>query len=546
DEELVNGSFIREAVKDDHANALAVSVTNLGPKGEVQSRFNSIRLWRNGLGFSYRDIVHNQLQFHGPTQMTTITILHYGYVTGTKKSEEKYSRTISLLERQLREGTSNRAFTILNMIKIFVAFQKYDQALSAGEELLAGTVGSGALDKNLRVEFLLAMALAYYKIKSYARAAELYQQILSTTPYCVDALLGLGLMAMDTDDLENAEKWFRQYLETWGEAVQELGRSLNVHHNSFPDQIYYNLGLVFMKRKDMKQAVSFFEQALQFNPRYAVAHVQLSENYLALGDVARAEHHAGQALKLNLREAGLNLLGAVNLEKGRLSEAESCFRKCLIEFPESSYAKHNLGALLWKEGRRLDARRYFEEAAGRDPQNAVFQSSLDKALKNIKEIPTISLCMMIKNEAKFLARCLKSVETVVDEIIVVDTGSTDESVEIAKSFGVRLYEHPWFDDFSGMRNITISYATGDWIFILDGDEEFEAADKPLLRRIARSALEQSAQGVAVIVHNYYGKGKGDTKGASIRLFRNDGKIHYEGIVHNDLIIPGTVLPSPIR
>jgi glycosyltransferase involved in cell wall biosynthesis len=84
--------------------------------------------------------------------------------------------------------------------------------------------------------------------------------------------------------------------------------------------------------------------------------------------------------------------------------------------------------------------------------------------------------MIVKNEEACLERCLKSVCDHVDEIIIVDTGSTDGTVEIAKSYGARIYHHPWENDFSKHRNQSLSYATGGWIFQLDADEELFPED----------------------------------------------------------------------
>ena len=72
----------------------------------------------------------------------------------------------------------------------------------------------------------------------------------------------------------------------------------------------------------------------------------------------------------------------------------------------------------------------------------------------------ISLCMIVKDEERFLPQCLNSVKGYVDEIIVVDTGSTDRTVDIAKRYGAKIYHHPWENDFSKHRNLSISNATG--------------------------------------------------------------------------------------
>ena len=77
---------------------------------------------------------------------------------------------------------------------------------------------------------------------------------------------------------------------------------------------------------------------------------------------------------------------------------------------------------------------------------------------------------MVKNEEQCLEKCLQSIKKVVDEIIVVDTGSTDQTADIAKQNGAKIYHHPWEGDFSKHRNQSMSYAKGDWILIIDADE----------------------------------------------------------------------------
>ena len=143
--------------------------------------------------------------------------------------------------------------------------------------------------------------------------------------------------------------------------------------------------------------------------------------------------------------------------------------------------------------------------------------------------------MIVKNEEAFLGNCLKSVVDHVDEIIIVDTGSTDRTVEIATSFGARIYHHLWQDDFSFHRNQSISYAQGHWIFIIDADEEYRASSQRSLREEIALAEKQGIEALSMRVENSCNEGKETVCLDSIRIFRSNGRIRYEGIVHNYLL-----------
>ena len=156
--------------------------------------------------------------------------------------------------------------------------------------------------------------------------------------------------------------------------------------------------------------------------------------------------------------------------------------------------------------------------------------------------PRISLCMMVKDEEKSLPRCLDSVKDYVDEIVIVDTGSTDRTVEIAESYGAKVYHHPWEKNFSKHRNQSISYATGDWILIMDADEELDAETVHLLRKIVH---EETTSVISFNVKSYMGDGAYYTEGNSTRLFKNGLGYHYKGYVHNQLVAPGEATPSSI-
>ncbi len=155
---------------------------------------------------------------------------------------------------------------------------------------------------------------------------------------------------------------------------------------------------------------------------------------------------------------------------------------------------------------------------------------------------TISLCMIVKDEEKSLTRCLDSVKDYVDEMIIVDTGSTDRTVEIAKSFGAKIFNHPWEGSFSKARNYSLKYATCDWILYLDADEELSKEDAPRLKEIVK---DNNATVISFVIKNKFKDSTQESYANMIRLFKNFIGIYYEGIVHNNIIYSGKCLYSPL-
>jgi tetratricopeptide (TPR) repeat protein len=94
----------------------------------------------------------------------------------------------------------------------------------------------------------------------------------------------------------------------------------------------------------------------------------------------------------------------------------------------------------------------------------------------------LSACLIVKNESQFLAQCLESVKGIVDEIVVVDTGSTDDTVAIAESFGAKIAHFEWCNDFSAARNVSLNEATGQWALWIDADEALDARSVEMIRQ----------------------------------------------------------------
>jgi tetratricopeptide (TPR) repeat protein len=126
-----------------------------------------------------------------------------------------------------------------------------------------------------------------------------------------------------------------------------------------------------------------------------------------------------------------------------------------------------------------------------DAETGKLAKSIKRSAFFIRQIPpslspmSLSLCMIVKNEATQLARCLSSAQGIVDEMIVLDTGSTDETISLAQSFGAQVHCFPWNNNFSEARNECLKYATGDWVLVLDADEMLAPEIVPQLQQVIR-------------------------------------------------------------
>ncbi|HEY9648116.1 MAG TPA: glycosyltransferase [Chroococcidiopsis sp.] len=159
----------------------------------------------------------------------------------------------------------------------------------------------------------------------------------------------------------------------------------------------------------------------------------------------------------------------------------------------------------------------------------------------------ISLCMIVKNESAHLSRCLASVQPFVDEMIVVDTGSEDDTVAIARRFGATVSQFDWCDDFSAARNYSLAQATGEWILVVDADEELIIQSEQFrqeLHTIPDAVLQCNLKRLEV-PHETVGMPK-VTPIYTARLFRNQPELRYVFPYHEQLYYQGAPLnPSQV-
>jgi hypothetical protein len=141
----------------------------------------------------------------------------------------------------------------------------------------------------------------------------------------------------------------------------------------------------------------------------------------------------------------------------------------------------------------------------------------------------LTASMIVRDEARCLARCLRSITPLVDEIVVVDTGSVDDTVAIARSFGARVAHRPWDDDFAAARNRALDLATGDWVLYVDADEFLEHGDRTALD--VALAEHPDAIALRLLLRSV----EGHTPFREYRLWSNRPDIRFRGRIHETVV-----------
>jgi tetratricopeptide (TPR) repeat protein len=171
------------------------------------------------------------------------------------------------------------------------------------------------------------------------------------------------------------------------------------------------------------------------------------------------------------------------------------------------------------------------------PNNGLVHRFLDSAVR-------LSLCMIVKNEEQNLPLCIAPLRPVLDEIVVVDTGSTDRTKEIARELGARVFDFPWVDDFSAARNESIRRATGNYILWLDGDDRVDESEVHKLARLKSMLSPRKDKGYYLYV-NSQSPIDGETQFCQLRIFPRVPGAKFRGRVHEQIFHRLTRLGIPL-
>jgi len=447
------------------------------------------------------------------------------------------------------KGVMGKGLIAFNSMERADEFSHKGDVEKAVDALLDG-IGSSHNDRSLYVAAAKILA-----------AAKQFQDALDT----LDEIPQIkGVVNTQTSVMEEA-----RILELRGFCMAGLGRDDEAQEYAEKALLLYqdfapalNLkGMLAYKQGNSLEAEKFFERAIAADPSYGEPYTHLGTMKWEAGDEEEA---------LELYERGFILAPAVfdvaalyhaaMTAKEKFSRCEKFSRDAAALFPNNKKIEYMLIDLLIKQDKYDEAMENVEAAivkfgiddgilaaAGR-VRDVLGPMEIDKSIEKDK---TVSLCMIVKNEEKYLAKCLQSVKPVVDEMIVIDTGSTDRTNDLARVFGAKIYDYKWDNDFSDARNYSISRASGAWIFTLDADEVLSSIDYKAFRNIIDGNTDKLAA-YLITTRNYTNKtniigwminsgeypdeeaGAGWIPTRKARLFHNDSRLRFDYPVHEML------------
>ena len=276
---------------------------------------------------------------------------------------------------------------------------------------------------------------------------------------------------------------------------------------------------------DPEVELALWRQARHLDPDSATLHSHEAFALLGLRRFEDVVRVLGPALSRWPRMVHIgNVLGVALCELGHFKGAAQLFEHVLRLDPEYPNGKGNL----------TTARR----ASGRSkPVPPRLRQHIDQAIAEARASrrPTLAVCMIVKNESEFIEGALNSVRKIANEMIVVDTGSDDDTVAIAERCGAQVHYFPWTGDFSAARNASLAPATTDWVLVLDADERLTEASRTPLRAVMEEYWDpEDLRVVCVKIHNLTRDGRFMSDGFSGRLFQNHPDMRFDGRVHEEV------------
>lgn len=283
-------------------------------------------------------------------------------------------------------------------------------------------------------------------------------------------------------------------------------------------------GLNYLTKGNYDKSEISLNKALEIYPQNDRANFYLANIMTTKGEYKKAlEYNINSLITNPNQEDYNNLIGVILYKLGDYKLSESFFKRVIYLMPEHGGAKESLKAIETIKTSQFDNKDIVHDKRDILEKIANKNTSSDSY--------SLSVCILAKNEQANIERAIKSVKSIADEIIVLDTGSTDKTINIVKNHNVKLFNWEWQNDFSKARNEIMSYALGDWILMLDADEYLELENnhniKPMLKNLSKEKVYQTK------IINFIDKNNINEKIEHfvVRLIPNNQNIKYIRSIH---------------
>ncbi len=490
DERLVTPGQIEPLLKESslQTGGWLVEVSSEVQRKAGKDKFvsNLLRLFRNDENIRFSGIIHEQvtesvINLGLGIENSPVKIIHHGYDSSPQDLRYKQLRNLKLLDKAL-ENDPEHAYTLFQRAKTYLALDRWEEAEHDIQQAIEKAPSGGTVKPQaLNYGGIIAYRLDYLK-----NAEERAKKSLELLPKQAFANFILGEVYLTTNNFDKAYDAFSAMEKALAEP-DPLSRIVGDYYLP-PEQLHFKKGKCLIGLKLFDEALAEFKNGVDANPKHSACLV-------GMANAAYKKKRYGEAANLLKR--------AVEIDPAD-SRLNKFLRQVQVKLDEQEQTELN-----------------FEEKPAEGQQK-----------------PLLSLSMIVKDEEDMLAGCLDSVKDIADEIVIVDTGSTDKTKEIAQQYGAKLYDFDWVDDFSAARNESLKRCAGEWILYMDADERLDKESAKDLRDFLANSPD-SRGGYFCTIESDHSQldGKAELhRGGYPRIFRNYGypKIQFQGRVHEQI------------
>jgi len=531
-----------DSLGDENAAYVMRQSSPLEGATHATAHVDQVRLFRNLPGLRWRYRVHEQiliaLRQHGAELWTTgIVITHDGFAEPGIQGP-KVERNLRLLRMEIEENPDD-AFVLYNLGAVLMTQNNAAEGLT----YLRRSLERSQAGDNLVPKLHALITRCHHQLGERAEALAACRRGRAGHPEDAELLFWEALLLREAKDLRGAEACLLKLLQA-PRTVNFTSMDSGLH--GFRGRHF--LAEIYREQGRLSEAEAHWREVVLECPGFGPAWRSLAEVLLARKEFAAAREILQEMIAQDAKALWPRvLLSHVLLQEGAdWAAAEQALRHILDIDPNFAEAQHNLQVLA--EMARKDAKTAKQSTADSGSAQVSDAAVATSAfLANLASLRAkVSLCMIVKDEEENLPACLGSVADLVDEIIVVDTGSSDGTCEIAERLGAKVLHFPWVDSFAAARNESLRHATGEWIFWMDADDRLDEANRVRIRLLFASLRDENAAYVMKCLCLPDAATKSATEVDHLRLFRNDARLRWRFRVHEQILPALRGLQAEVR